>query len=182
MFRALVSRAAQLPEEHHELREHVLPQGFESSCALCFLRAAGQPHQGHHAKGHWQIHVQQEFHLHHALVFRVVTRGGGQPPASDREAAAERIVAVLSSSEQATVRDGLSSNLGAHFLPVAGAGYKVLAVIDSLADAYVLSKGSTYKWDTCAPHAILRALGGGLLPFWLDPAPVTSSALEVTYH
>ena len=126
------------------------------------------------------------------VVWGVVTRGGGegvvrgrgngQPPASDRAAAAGQIVAVLSSAEPATVRDGLSSNLGAHLVPVAGAGYKVLAVIDGLADAYVLSKGSTYKWDTCAPHAILRALGGGLFPFWMDPARSHATAQEVTYH
>lgn len=43
----------------------------------------------------------------------------------------------------------------------AGAGYKMLCVILGLADAYVLSEGSTFAWDACAPHAILRALGGG---------------------
>ena len=29
-----------------------------------------------------------------------------------------------------------------------------------LADVYINSGTSTYKWDTCAPHAIIRALGG----------------------
>ena len=29
-----------------------------------------------------------------------------------------------------------------------------------LADVYINSGASTYKWDSCAPHAIIRALGG----------------------
>lgn len=34
-----------------------------------------------------------------------------------------------------------------------------MCVIDNHATAYVLSAASAFKWDTCAPHAILRALG-----------------------
>lgn len=44
-----------------------------------------------------------------------------------------------------------------------GAGFKILCVIQGLADVYVLSEGSTFKWDSCAPHALLRALGGGVV-------------------
>jgi len=32
-----------------------------------------------------------------------------------------------------------------------------------LADAYVLSKPTTFFWDTCGPHAILKALGGEIV-------------------
>ena len=28
------------------------------------------------------------------------------------------------------------------------------------ADVYINSGASTYKWDSCAPHAIIKALGG----------------------
>jgi inositol polyphosphate 1-phosphatase len=48
---------------------------------------------------------------------------------------------------------------------VAGAGYKQLCVARGDADIYVLSKGTTFRWDTCGPHAILRALGGGIVSY-----------------
>ena len=34
-----------------------------------------------------------------------------------------------------------------------------------LADIYINSGGSTYKWDTCAPHSIIAAVGGGVIEF-----------------
>lgn len=47
----------------------------------------------------------------------------------------------------------------------AGAGYKMLSVALGHADAYVLSKSTTFQWDTCAPHALLLSLGGGIVCF-----------------
>ncbi|XP_026479546.1 inositol polyphosphate 1-phosphatase-like [Ctenocephalides felis] len=35
-------------------------------------------------------------------------------------------------------------------------------------------EGSTYKWDTCGPHAILRAMGGGIIQF----APTVSQSMD----
>jgi inositol polyphosphate 1-phosphatase len=46
-----------------------------------------------------------------------------------------------------------------------GAGYKQLCVACGDADLYLLSKGSTFRWDTCGPHAILRSLGGGIVSY-----------------
>ena len=46
---------------------------------------------------------------------------------------------------------------------VAGAGYKILCVISGQADLLVTSSKTTYFWDTCAGHAILRSLGGGII-------------------
>ncbi|NXN29513.1 INPP phosphatase, partial [Nycticryphes semicollaris] len=70
---------------------------------------------------------------------------------------------VLSRAEGAAVRGALSPLCGDRLHFAAGAGYKMLCVILGLADAYVLSEGSTFAWDACAPHAILRALGGGMV-------------------
>ena len=61
----------------------------------------------------------------------------------------------------------IQSKLGGRYQIVysAGAGYKLLCVADRRIGSYLLSKSSTFKWDTCAPHAILLSLGGGIVDF-----------------
>lgn len=72
-------------------------------------------------------------------------------------------VLLTSNSDKAEIKDKFSQAYSIHH--AAGAGYKLLCVIQGLADAYVLSKNSTFKWDTCAPHAVLLALGGGIMSY-----------------
>ncbi|XP_012268787.2 inositol polyphosphate 1-phosphatase [Athalia rosae] len=71
---------------------------------------------------------------------------------------------ILSSSESRDIKSKLSEN-GFSFLEAAGAGYKLLTIILGQADAYILSSGSTFRWDTCAPQAILDSLNGGVVDF-----------------
>lgn len=88
--------------------------------------------------------------------------------------------AVLSSSEKPWVKEALSSLCGPDRLMYAsGAGFKLLCVIQGLADVYVLSEGSTFKWDSCAPHALLRAMGGGVADLG---AALESGSSELSYH
>lgn len=90
---------------------------------------------------------------------------------------------VLSSSEKPVVKASLTSLCSPERLMFAsGAGYKILCVIQGLADAYVLSEGSTFKWDSCAPHALLRALGGGVADLTRSLQPGQQGAQELTYH
>uniref|UniRef100_A0A1A7WVE1 Inositol polyphosphate 1-phosphatase n=1 Tax=Iconisemion striatum TaxID=60296 RepID=A0A1A7WVE1_9TELE len=93
---------------------------------------------------------------------------------------------VLSSSEKQVVKEALSSLCGSDKLMCAsGAGYKILCVIQGLADAYVLSEGSTFKWDSCAPHALLRAFGGGVVDLTKSlqvDCGAQSHKTELTYH
>ncbi|XP_059184336.1 inositol polyphosphate 1-phosphatase [Centropristis striata] len=97
-----------------------------------------------------------------------------------------KLSAVLSSSEKQVVKEALTSLCEPNKLIYAsGAGYKILCVIQGLADVYVLSEGSTFKWDSCAPHALLRALGGGMVD--LTKCLQSSSGApdhqtELTYH
>ncbi|PAA59834.1 hypothetical protein BOX15_Mlig031321g3, partial [Macrostomum lignano] len=74
-------------------------------------------------------------------------------------------------------------------LTAPGAGYKLLCVIDRLCSAYVLSKDNTYRWDTCAPHAILRAMGGGVVKHkqtlsadFKAKRDQSVRELQITYH
>lgn len=82
-------------------------------------------------------------------------------PKPDACIATGRKRAVTSRSEDKAIKDALVKQ-GFDVVCAAGAGYKALCVVDSSADIYVLSKGSTYQWDTCGPQAILRAMGGDI--------------------
>lgn len=82
--------------------------------------------------------------------------------------------------EDANVKSKL---LGAGFTLVeaAGAGYKTLNVALGHVDAYILSKGSTYKWDTCGPQALLRSLNGGIIEFQNFIKDPDSDYVDVKY-
>ncbi|CAH2002668.1 unnamed protein product [Acanthoscelides obtectus] len=73
-------------------------------------------------------------------------------------------IVCLSSSESETIKQKLIEG-GFQLVEAAGAGYKIMTVILGLSDVYLLTKGTTYKWDTCAPHAILKSIGGDVLDF-----------------
>lgn len=84
---------------------------------------------------------------------------------------------MLSNSESELVLDALSSKF--RLLYASGAGYKILATVLGLANAYVLSHRSVYRWDCCAGHAILLALGGGIISYKhaLEATNMSESAL-----
>nr|XP_004660269.1 inositol polyphosphate 1-phosphatase [Jaculus jaculus]XP_045003676.1 inositol polyphosphate 1-phosphatase [Jaculus jaculus] len=71
--------------------------------------------------------------------------------------------AVISTSEKETIKAALSRVCGGSIFRAAGAGYKSLCVVQGLVDIYIFSEDTTYKWDVCAAHAILRAMGGGVV-------------------
>lgn len=71
-------------------------------------------------------------------------------------------IIAISGSESAAAKACLEE-AGYELCQAAGAGYKLLCVILGIAQAYILTRDSTFKWDTCAPHAILRAQGGDIL-------------------
>uniref|UniRef100_A0A1B6MLS7 Inositol polyphosphate 1-phosphatase n=1 Tax=Graphocephala atropunctata TaxID=36148 RepID=A0A1B6MLS7_9HEMI len=71
---------------------------------------------------------------------------------------------VLSSSESVEVKSRLTAG-GFKLIEAAGAGYKLLCVAKRLVSAYVLSKSSTFYWDTCGIQAVLLARGGGVVSY-----------------
>lgn len=68
---------------------------------------------------------------------------------------------VVSRSHSGEVKEYIQSIFGANapVIKAAGAGYKVLQVIYNNASAYI-HLTNIKKWDICAGHAILSALGG----------------------
>ncbi|GIY52642.1 inositol polyphosphate 1-phosphatase [Caerostris extrusa] len=75
----------------------------------------------------------------------------------------DRKVVVVSSSEKKQLQETISSKY--RTVHAAGSGYKSLLVACKMADLYVLSRDTTYFCETCAPHALLSAQGGGILKF-----------------
>ncbi|CAL1607890.1 unnamed protein product [Knipowitschia caucasica] len=146
-----------------ELREGVLsPSGLHCALVLIgvYLRCSGEPVMGV---------INQPFHHKDASGWRGQHFWGVSCdglslcslPRPD-SGAAPGLSAVLSSSEKPSVKSALSS-LCSRLDFASGAGFKILCVIQGLADVYVLSEASTFKWDSCAPHVLLRAMGGGVV-------------------
>ncbi|XP_054555917.1 inositol polyphosphate 1-phosphatase isoform X2 [Talpa occidentalis] len=74
-----------------------------------------------------------------------------------------RFSAVISTSEKESIKAALTRVCGDGIFRAAGAGYKSLCVVQGLVDIYIFSEDTTFKWDSCAAHAILRAMGGGMV-------------------
>lgn len=72
-------------------------------------------------------------------------------------------IVLLSLSEDRKYVYYLRDTLKYDIIFSAGAGHKLLMLILGLADLVLVSKGSTFLWDTCGPHAILRSMGGNLI-------------------
>jgi len=60
------------------------------------------------------------------------------------------------------IKNDLKSIPNSELIHAGGAGHKVLCVIDGTADCYIYPRAGTKRWDTCAPEAILRSMGGSL--------------------
>lgn len=89
-------------------------------------------------------------------------------------------IIVLSRVEDVNIKSKLL-DAGFTLVEATGAGYKILSVALGQADAYILSKGSTYKWDTCGPQALLRSLEGGLIEFQSFINSSDSNYLDIKY-
>ena len=68
----------------------------------------------------------------------------------------------------ASSRDAIIGKISQHQRDISvvvtrGAGYKCLCATLGSVDCYPLTQAACYKWDTCAPHALLLSLGGGII-------------------
>ncbi|XP_014205797.1 3'(2'),5'-bisphosphate nucleotidase 1 [Copidosoma floridanum] len=74
----------------------------------------------------------------------------------------KRIITTTRSHSDSTVEAALNALEPDEILKVGGAGHKVMLLLDGKAHAYVFASGGSKKWDTCAPEAVLHAVGGTL--------------------
>jgi len=79
------------------------------------------------------------------------------PPPAD-----QRIVTTTRSHGTGLVQQALEVLKPDQVLKVGGAGHKVMLLMEGEAHAYVFPSPGCKKWDTCAPEAILHAMGGKL--------------------
>jgi 3'(2'), 5'-bisphosphate nucleotidase len=80
-----------------------------------------------------------------------------QSPPKDK-----KVITTTRSHSDARVEAVLTSVKPDEVLRVGGAGYKVLLLIEGRANAYVYARAGCKKWDSCAPEAVLCAVGGNL--------------------
>jgi len=73
-----------------------------------------------------------------------------------------RIVTTTRSHGTGLVQECLDIVNPDEVLKVGGAGHKVMLLMEGRAHAYVFPSPGCKKWDTCAPEAILHAMGGKL--------------------
>ncbi|KFV44903.1 3'(2'),5'-bisphosphate nucleotidase 1, partial [Tyto alba] len=74
--------------------------------------------------------------------------------------AGKHIVVTTRSHSSTLVNDCISALKPDSVIRVGGAGNKIIQLIEGKASAYVFASPGCKKWDTCAPEAILHAVGG----------------------
>jgi len=74
----------------------------------------------------------------------------------------KRIVVTTRSHGTEAVRNAIAACEPTEVQKVGGAGHKVLLLIEGKAHAYIFASPGCKKWDTCAPEAVLHAVGGRL--------------------
>ncbi|XP_047429223.1 3'(2'),5'-bisphosphate nucleotidase 1 [Mugil cephalus] len=73
-----------------------------------------------------------------------------------------RIVATTRSHSNKLVTDCVNAMEPHEVIRVGGAGNKIIQLVEGKASAYVFASPGCKKWDTCAPEAVLVAVGGRL--------------------
>uniref|UniRef100_A0A8C5M2M4 3'(2'),5'-bisphosphate nucleotidase 1 n=1 Tax=Leptobrachium leishanense TaxID=445787 RepID=A0A8C5M2M4_9ANUR len=76
--------------------------------------------------------------------------------------AGTHIVTTTRSHSSKLVNDCIAAVNPGKVIRVGGAGNKIIQLIEGQASAYVFASPGCKKWDTCAPEAILHAVGGKL--------------------
>ncbi|XP_047528695.1 inositol polyphosphate 1-phosphatase [Vanessa atalanta] len=89
---------------------------------------------------------------------------------NEHDASDEKVI-LMSGAEKSDVIEKFKA-LGWLVKSVPGAGHKLMKVALGEVSAYIVSQGTTFRWDTCGPHAIILAKGGNVLSY-KDFLPIT---------
>lgn len=81
----------------------------------------------------------------------------------------KHIVTTTRSHSSKLVNDCIDAINPDKVVRVGGAGNKIIQLIEGQASAYVFASPGCKKWDTCAPEAILHAVGGKLTDIHGNP-------------
>ncbi|XP_017890155.1 3'(2'),5'-bisphosphate nucleotidase 1 [Ceratina calcarata] len=94
---------------------------------------------------------------------------GGFAPSAPPEG--KRIVTTTRSHSDSNVQAAITALSPDEILRVGGAGFKVILLLEGKAHAYVFASKGCKRWDTCAPEAVLHAVGGTLTDFYGEQYP-----------
>ena len=85
----------------------------------------------------------------------------------------DRLYIITSKSHWSeAIQEALQAFPEAKVTKAGGSGYKVMQVIEGNHDVYIYPRLGTKKWDSCAPEAILRSVGGTLTCLlYTSPSP-----------
>ena len=74
----------------------------------------------------------------------------------------ENVICTTRSHSTGVVMDAVNACAPSKVVKAGGCGYKVLMLMESECHGYVFASPGCKKWDTCAPEALIRELGGEL--------------------
>ncbi|GAB6027877.1 3'(2'), 5'-bisphosphate nucleotidase 1 [Chamberlinius hualienensis] len=143
-----------------------------------FIGVVNQPfHQFHPASGLWTGRC--EWGVNYAE-YKLSSFNHESSSQTTRDHAKPRV--LISGCEDVATKIALNKKYEVFY--AAGAGYKLLSVALGVVDLYILSKATTFRWDLCAPHALLNVFGGGIINY---DATVNGShenfhEMQITYH
>ncbi|XP_068135789.1 3'(2'),5'-bisphosphate nucleotidase 1 isoform X2 [Hyperolius riggenbachi] len=83
--------------------------------------------------------------------------------------AGQHIITTTRSHSSKLVNDCIDAIKPDKVVRVGGAGNKIIQLIEGQASAYVFASPGCKKWDTCAPEAILHAVGGKITDIHGNP-------------
>ncbi|KAG7200139.1 hypothetical protein KM043_000578 [Ampulex compressa] len=83
----------------------------------------------------------------------------------------KRIITTTRSHSNSIVQAAINALNPDEVIRVGGAGHKVILLLEGKAHAYVFASQGCKRWDTCAPEAVLHAIGGTLTDFYGERYP-----------